>query len=181
MKKIFFALILAFLAFLTRPNLTYANTAGCSAELTSSSLKPKDNRAEVLKAFLQERNSPMASSAKTFVREADKNNIDWKLVASIAGNESQFGEMIPPYSYNGWGYGVYGTNVRVFSSWDEGIAIVSKAIKTDYIDTWGAKNIYEIGSFYAADPMWANKVITYQEQIDEFGKNYSNNSLSISL
>ena len=93
-----------------------ASTARPSAELTTnSSIKPADKRAETLRIYLESYNSPLAPYSKTFINEADKNNLDWKLVASIAGVESYYGQQIPPYSYNGWGYGVYGTNVRNFN------------------------------------------------------------------
>lgn len=152
--------------------------ARSSAKLSTISA-PKDNRAEVLRNFLDSHESPMAPYAHTFIQEADKNNLDWKLVAAISGNESQFGHLIPPYSNNGWGYGVYGDNVRNFASWDEGIAIVSKALRDDYYDKWGATNIYEIGAIYAEDPMWANKVSHYISQIENFESQDS--SISISL
>lgn len=141
-----------------------------------------DKRAKILEAYLQQYNSPLASHADTFIDQADKNNIDWKWVAAIAGVESYFGHQIPPYSYNGWGYGVYGNNVRRFASWDEGIGVVSSALRNDYMNSWGAQNIYQIGSFYAADPRWANKVTHFVAELEEFEMRYkSNNALSISL
>jgi len=160
----------------------YASTAGSSAALAATNHPSAvDNRSEILHDYLVTYNSPLAPYAKNFIEEADKNNLDWKLVVSIAGNESQFGQMIPPYSYNGWGYGVYGTNVRYFSSWEEGITAVSKAVRTDYMDKWKATSVYEIGSIYAEDPTWASKVTHYMETLSEFASTYSNTSLSISL
>lgn len=142
----------------------------------------KDNRAEMLEAYLKSYGSPLAPHAKTFVEEADKNNIDWRIVPAITGVESYYGQMIPPYSFNGWGYGVYGNNVRRFASWDEGIAIVTQALRTDYMDTWGATNVYEIGSHYAADPAWANKVTRFMNEIDGFvAAEESKPTISLSL
>jgi hypothetical protein len=182
MKKTILTLAIAFITLSIIPGKASADTAGSSAVLISiNDVKPRDNRAEILRRFLDSRNSPLAPFAKTFVDEADKNRLDWKLVASIAGNESQFGQMIPPNSYNGWGFGVFGPNVRAFSSWNEGITVVSKALRTDYMDSWGAKNVYEIGSFYAEDPTWANKVTNYENQIQVFEDQELNKSLAISL
>lgn len=175
--KIFFIVLVVFLQ-ASKP--VSANTAGSSAQLISIS-KPADKRAEILHNFLEKYDSPLAPYAYTFVEEADKNKIDWKLVAAISGNESQFGHLIPPYSYNGWGYGVYGNNIRRFSSWAEGISVVSKAIRTDYIDKWGATNVYEIGSIYAEDPMWASKISHYISMIENFEEENPNTSISISL
>lgn len=169
-------------AFLLSIKIAHADTAGSSAALiNTNTFRAKDNRAEVLKSFLQHSNSPLSTYSKAFVEEADKNDLDWKLVVSIAGNESQFGQMIPSYSYNAWGYGVYGDNVRRFSSWNEGISVVSRALRTDYINSWGAKNIHEIGSIYAEDPLWASKVSVYISRIQEYEKQYPYSSLSISL
>ncbi|HUQ85363.1 MAG TPA: hypothetical protein VM077_03500 [Candidatus Limnocylindrales bacterium] len=182
MKKILFLILCAL--FFQNADPTFAKTpiARSSAKLVvSNSLPKKDRRAEILEQFLIERGSPLAPHAQTFIDEADKNKIDWKLVVAISGNESQFGLLIPPYSNNGWGYGVYGNNVRNFASWDEGIVVVSKALRKDYLDMWGATNIYEIGAIYAEDPLWANKVSYYLTLIEEYDSEPSNTSISISL
>lgn len=148
-------------------------TARPSAALTVESTKPTDNRAAILRAFLEDYDSPLAPHAQTFVEEADKNNLDWKFVVSIAGVESWFGQRIPVNSYNGWGWGVYGDNVKRFASWDEGIVTISTALRTDYMEKRGAKNIYDIGAIYAADPAWANKVMHFMNKIEAFEKEYA--------
>lgn len=159
-----------------------ANTAGASANLISDKQEVvKDKRTAILRSYLEKYNSPLVPYAHNFIEEADRNNIDWKLVPAITGVESYFGQMIPPYSYNGWGFGVYGPNVRRFSSWIEGITVVSKALRTDYMNNWGATNVYEIGSFYAADPAWGNKVSHFIAQIEESETTDSNTTLPISL
>lgn len=141
----------------------------------------KENRVVVLKAYLEQYDSPLANHAQTFIDEADKNNLDWKLVAAIAGVESYFGQMIPPYSNNGWGYGVYGNNVRTFSSWDDGISTVSQALRSDYLGKNPETNVYQIGSKYAADPHWAVKVTNFMNSIDAFSEKVGKPSLPISL
>jgi hypothetical protein len=140
-----------------------------------------DNRAKILTDYLQSYNSPLAPHAATFVQQADKHDLDWKLVPAITGVESYYGQMIPPYSYNGWGFGVYGNNVRRFASWDEGITVVTQALRTEYMDSRGAQNVYQIGSTYAADPNWANKVTHFINDIEAFENQYTNTTVSISL
>ncbi len=186
--KIKITLILAALTILTaiNPATADANTAGSSAIFAGAQAvapKPveKDNRAEILRAYLEKYNSPLTNHAETFIKEADANQLDWKLVAAIAGVESYYGQQIPPYSYNGWGYGVYGNNVRRFASWDEGIAVVSNALRQDYLNKWGATNIYEIGDIYAADPRWPNKVQHFIDEIDQYSKPFDKPALSISF
>lgn len=160
-----------------------ANTARPSAVLAvaqSTDMQPY-NRTIILRDFLKSYNSPLAPYASDFINEADKNGLDWKLVAAIAGVESYFGQQIPYNSYNGWGYGVYGNNVRNFESWPDGIAVVSKALRVDYLDSWGATNVYEIGAIYAADPAWANKVTHFINLIEDFESRSTNAAIPISI
>lgn len=189
MKKRNILFLLAAIIFFAAisPKDAFANTVkGTSAALAqplafNPQLVEQDNRAEILKAYLEQYDSPLAVHAQTFIDEADKNQLDWKLVAAIAGVESYYGHMIPPYSFNGWGYGVYGTNVRNFASWDDGIATVSKAIRTDYLGKNPETNVYQIGSKYAADPHWAVKVTNFMNGIDSFAKRNGGPSVPLSI
>ncbi len=183
---IFLAVIVSLTAITSEKAYATDKTSRTSALLAVPQIQTprqmeKDNRAEILKTYLETYNSPLASHAETFIKEADNNSLDWRLVPAITGVESYFGQMIPPYSYNGWGYGVYGTNVRRFASWDEGIAVVSKALRNEYMDGRGATNVYEIGSTYAADRMWANKVQRFMDEIDAYTARFDAPSVSISL
>jgi len=173
MEKIIFSLavFIASLTALTLPQTTYAKTSASSAALVTpfaSKQTVEDNRAKILRDYLESRNSPLAPYAQTFVDEADKNGLDWKLVAAISGLESSFGIQIPYNSYNGWGYGVYGDNVRRFDSWEDGIAVVSVALRNDYMNKWNAKSVPEIGRLYAASPTWAIRVQYFINDIDKF-------------
>ncbi len=140
-----------------------------------------DKRVEILQGYLAERNSPLTNEASTFVSEADKYNLDWKLVAAISGVESGFGQNIPSGSYNGWGWGIYGTHRYNFASWQAAISEVSSGLRQNYIDKWGAQDVYGIGRIYAADPNWANKVEHYMQQIDAYYQYRLNTTLSISI
>lgn len=178
----FLAAIIIAVSVSTQPVEASAKTSGSSATLLArAELKVEDRRTEILTAFLQSYNSPMTDSARTFITEADKNNLDWKFVVSIAGVESWFGQKIPYQSNNAWGWGVYGTNVTYFSSWDEGITIISGELRSKYMDRWGATNVSEIGSYYAADPAWAQKVTNFMNRLEVFEKSYATSKLSISI
>ena len=155
------------------PQTVEAKVAVSSAALTMPldlQFRADDNRAQILRGYLEKRNSPLAPYAEDFIIEADKNNIDWRLVAAISGLESSFGVHIPVDSYNGWGYGVYGNNVRRFESWEDGIAVVSKALRDDYMNKWGARTVPEIGRIYAASPTWAVRVQYFLNDIDAFAE-----------
>lgn len=166
------------------PQETQAKVSGSSAAMTAPrdmTNVAEDNRAEILREYLERRNSPLAPYAQTFVDEADKNNLDWKLVASISGLESSFGVHIPYNSYNGWGFGVYGDNVRRFESWEDGIAVVSKSLRNDYMNKWKATTIPEIGRIYAASPTWAERVTFFMNDIEKFEQKRERTTLALSL
>ena len=129
-----------------------------------------DNRANIIRGYLHQFNSPLEDEAQTFVREADKNNIDWKLVVAIAGTESTFGKHIPGGSYNAWGWGVFtGAQDGVhFTDWKDGIVQVSQGLRKNYIDR-GATNIYDIGWIYAANGIsWGDHVNFFMQQIASY-------------
>jgi len=87
----------------TKPVLAVESVSEQTAQLASFASILVDKRVDTLRAFLHEYNSPLENDAVSFVREADANAIDWKLVAAIAGTESTFGKHIPYGSYNAWG------------------------------------------------------------------------------
>jgi hypothetical protein len=163
---------LLLIAFINIPN-AYAQelAAGSSAALLKPSAQESaDSRVRILREFLEKYNSPLVPFAKTFINVADKYALDWKLVVSISGVESTFGQQIPVGSFNGWGWGIYGDNMIKFSSWTEGIETVSEGLKTRYIDGWGAKDVYEIGRYYAASPTWAQRVEHFMNMIEDYEK-----------
>jgi hypothetical protein len=183
MGKIFIVVTILSLILFNNVSLIYAQeySAGSSAALFKpNNQKTSDSRVRILREYLEKYNSPLVPYAGTFVENADKYNLDWKLVAAISGVESTFGREIPNDSYNGWGWGIYGDNMIRFSSWNEGIQTISEGIRTKYMDKWGAKDVYEIGRLYAASPTWAQRVESIMNSIDNFNK-LSLANLSISL
>lgn len=136
-----------------------------------------DPRAEILRDYLAQYNSPLQNHAQDFVEVADKNNMDWRLVPSIAGVESTFGKHTPggdgfyTPSYNGWGWGVYGNQALYFESWRDGIETVSFGLKKNYIDK-GLDDPYKMNRVYAASPTWGTKVSYFLNDLDEFAKNH---------
>ena len=158
------------------------NSSGSSAVLLIPvGEKAPDSRTKILKDYLGLYNSPLVPFAQDFVAIADKYDIDWKLVAAISGVESTFGQQIPNESFTGWGWGIYGDNTIRFSSWKQGIETVSQGLRTNYINKWGARDVYEIGTLYAASPTWAQRVDYFMRKIDEFKDQKLAQSLSISL
>ena len=183
MKKYFYILVLL-LIILVNPRNAFAQekASASSAKIVSVENETgEDTRIKILSSFLKEQNSPLTPYAADFVRNADKYDLDWKLVAAISGVESTFGQAIPPDSYNGWGWGVYGDNVIRFNSWKEGIDTVSQGLRERYMDQWGGKDIYQIGAMYAASPAWAGHVTYYMDKIQNFAIENPKDALSLSL
>ena len=182
MKKLFFLIVFSFFILITNKTVFAAELAAdSSAALLKPIAKASDSRVKILKEFLEQYDSPLSPFSSNFVEIADKYDLDWKLVVSISGVESTFGREIPYQSFNGWGWGIYGNNTIRFSSWNQGIETVSEGLRTNYINKWGARDVYEIGRFYAASPTWAQRVNYFMRKISEFKDQKLAQSLSISL
>ena len=182
-KKILLAVLAAIVIFIPQESYARNQASASSATIkpTESNKVARDYRVKIIENYLKRYDSPMVSNAGDFVFYADKYNLDWRLVLAISGVESTYGKQIPPYSYNGWGWGVYGDNVIRFKSWKEGIQTVSQGLREKYMDKWGGENIYEIGSFYASSPHWANSVNINYNMIQKFILTNPQDALSLSL
>lgn len=105
------------------------NVLGISAEASLT-----DGRVANLKAFFRKYNSPLYDYAEKIVEVSDSYSFDYRLLPAIAMQESNLCRVIPDDSYNCWGWGIYGTTVTRFESYDEAIETVGKGIKENYID-----------------------------------------------
>jgi hypothetical protein len=89
----------------------------------------RDSRAEKINEVFKVFNCPLEGMGEVFVREADKNDIPWWLVASVAFQESSCGKNTPKLdgseTYNAWGWEIYGENVHSFDNWARGVEVVS--------------------------------------------------------
>ena len=138
--------------------------------------KKLDPKAEILNEYLAKHNSPLQDHAQDFIDAANLYNLDWRLVAAIAGTESTFGKHIPG-GFNGWGWGVYGNQALGFQSWTDGIFTVSKGLRENYVNI-GLSEPYKMNRKYAASPHWAKSVTFFMNDLERFSKNYQvDNSL----
>lgn len=95
-----------------------------------------DERAQKLERYLIYQGSPMAGHAETFVRVSDGcPMMDWALLPAIAGKESAYGRLIPPGSFNAFGWAVYTGQQTgaVFENWDHAIEKVGMGLCENYI------------------------------------------------
>ena len=88
-----------------------------------------------LNIVLQKYNSPMQGLEKLLIQTAEKYNLDWTLIASIAGTESSFAKRMPYQCINPFGWGIYGKNKICFKSLKESIKTVAEGIGTKYNTT----------------------------------------------
>lgn len=93
-----------------------------------------DARSLMVKNFFQGYRSPLSELGGLFVEVADKYGLDWRLLPAIAMQESLGGKKVIKNSYNPFGYGIYGNLIIRFSSWDEAVDKVGKALKQDYLN-----------------------------------------------
>ncbi len=115
-----------------------------------------DARAELIRQYLESYNSPLEPHADYLIEKADAYGLDYRLLTAIAQQESNLCKKIPPLSYNCWGWGIHSRGSLGFSSFEEGIDIVSQGIKENYIDK-GYTSIEEIMSKYTplSNGSWA--------------------------
>ncbi len=93
-----------------------------------------DARSLMVKNFFQGYRSPLSELNGLFVEVADKYGLDWRLLPAIAMQESLGGKKVIKNSFNPFGYGIYGNLVIKFSSWEEAVEKVGKALKQDYLN-----------------------------------------------
>jgi len=126
-----------------------------------------DGRAANLKTFFRKYNSPLYNHAETIVRVSDENKFDYRLLPAIAMQESNLCRVIPYESFNCWGWGIYGTTVTRFSSYDEAIDTVGRGIKKYYIDQ-GLTTPSQIMEKYtpSSNGSWAHGVNTFLKALE---------------
>jgi hypothetical protein len=109
--------------------------ASLPTDFPSVSGKPQtsDARAEIIKQYLLRYNSPLSSYADYIVKTADEFKIDYRLTTAIAQQESNLCKVIPPKTFNCWGWGIHTEGTLGFSSFEEGIKAVTKGIAQNYI------------------------------------------------
>lgn len=132
-----------------------------------------DARAAALEQVLEYFDCPMQGMGKVFVQEADKNGIPYWLAPAISFQESNCGKKTPEKegveSYNGWGWGVWGENVKFFDSWENGIETVSEYLN-DRFYSKGITDPCDIMKVYTppSNGSWCAGINYFKEVITEF-------------
>lgn len=126
-----------------------------------------DGRAANLKSFFRKYNSPLYDHADYIVKTSDKYKFDYRLLPAIAMQESGLCRAIPHNSYNCWGWGIYGSTITRFDSYEEAIETVAKGLKQNYIDK-GLVTASAIMAKYtpSSNGSWAHGVNTFLKVIE---------------
>lgn len=93
-----------------------------------------DPRVANLKSFFRRHDSPLYDLAEKIIEVSDKYNLDYRLLPSIAMQESGLCRSIPENSFNCWGWGINSSQTIRFASFEEGIETVARGIKIGYVD-----------------------------------------------
>jgi hypothetical protein len=91
-----------------------------------------DPRASQMNKVLVKYNSPLAGHEDKLIEIAEKYDLDWTLMAAIAGTESSFARRMPANCINPYGWGIYGANRLCFNSLDQAIEEVGRGLGTKY-------------------------------------------------
>lgn len=93
-----------------------------------------DARVELVRQYLERYNSPLIDHSEFIVEMADKYGIDFKLIPAIAQQESNLCKVIPPNTFNCWGWGIHDKGTLGFESYEVAIETVTAGLKKEYID-----------------------------------------------
>lgn len=140
-----------------------------STNSISDEINHADGRAKIIENFFSGYKSPLYAYSSSFVEVADKYQLDWRMLPSIAMQESNGGKRVIKNSFNPFGYGIYGGLVVKFQSWDEAIERVGRALRDDYLNR-GLKTPTQIMAKYtppslAKDGAWAKGVSSFMEEL----------------
>lgn len=129
-------------------------------------LKEEDIRLERVRNFFSRYKSPLKDYASNVVEAADRYGLDYRLLPAIAMQESNLCKKAPENSYNCWGFGIYGKNVKMFDNYPHAIDIVTKTLAYDYNGA-GLHSVEEIASKYTPSDngKWVKSVSFFMEKL----------------
>lgn len=139
-------------------------------------IKTSNPRILAMRKFLLDYNSPMYPYSDVLVTEAEATGLDWRLVASISGVESAFGNLIPHNgTHNAWGWrGGPGGAYSEFVTWKEGIRTVTQRLAIGYgtsLTPFQIEPVYCPPCYANPAHAWANGVTKFMLELDFYLEN----------
>ncbi len=134
--------------------------------LINPAVFPMDARVEVIRSFFAKYKSELEPYSQNIIDAADKYGLDYRLLPSIAMQESNLCKKAPKDSYNCWGFGIYGKKITRFKSFPQAIDIVTKTLAKDY-KSKGLETPEEIVKLYtpSSKGTWQNSVNYFINQL----------------
>jgi len=114
----------------------YAQTLG-DTTLEAGGLESADARPLLLEKFLEKQKSPLKPYnywGGYLTQLADQYGLDYRLLPSIAMQESNLCKVIPADSYNCLGLGFHSKGTWEFKSYEENFDAAARVMKQNYID-----------------------------------------------
>lgn len=127
----------------------------------------KEARIEIIRQFLKRYQSPLEPYAENIVKEADRYDLDHRLITAIAMQESNLCLKSPKDSHNCWGWGIYGGKVTRFSGYDEAIETITRTLSQKYKDKHGLVTPEEVVRLYTPsdDGKWVYAVNLFMDRL----------------
>jgi len=124
-----------------------------SGKVLASSITANDARTLIIERFILRfrPDSPFLPHAQKIVEEADRYDLDFRLVPAIAMCESNLGKRLPSSdSFNAWGIAVYTNTMKGkhFEDWPAAISWVAKFLHDTFFDK-GITDLRDIGAIWA--------------------------------
>lgn len=124
-----------------------------------------EERAERIDLYFKSRNMPLEGYGNKFIEEANKNDIDWRLLPAISVKESSGGKYICHSNPNPFGWNSCKTK---FDSIEEAIEVVSWNLGGNNPNTeryYKNKSVYDILYSYngVVEPLYPARVIDIME------------------
>ena len=102
--------------------LTFASLPSSVSEEIPSAETLSEEHAKKIDAYFAERDMPLEGHGAKMVSEAEKNNLDWRLLPAIAVKESTGGRFACGHNPFGWG----SCRINNFKTWDHAIEVVAR-------------------------------------------------------
>ncbi|MCL4354799.1 hypothetical protein M1349_05045 [Patescibacteria group bacterium] len=146
--------------------VSYAALPG-TQNVMQDRIDQKDGRVEIVKQFFHQYKSDLEPYAQEVIDAADRYALDYRLIPSIAMQESGLCKKAPKDSFNCWGFGIYGKKVTKFQNYSEAIETVTKTLARDYKEGRGLETPEEIMKVYTPQSKgsWADGVNHFMAQL----------------
>lgn len=139
-----------------------------------TSVKTADARAEIIRQYLHQYESPLEPYSELIVELSDQNNFDYRWLVAIAQQESNLCKRIPENSYNCWGWGIYPDpanpevlKVTRFDSFPDALRRIAPQFTRIFLKGNYSKDPMEVMKTYTppSDGSWANGVNHFFEKL----------------